>query len=98
MREFGAQRRARRWHGSCTSFRFEVTGGREVGPRGHAIFTAFANAAGLPAVAVPCGFAQGMPVGMQLVARPGDDMRLLALARQYDSVHRFCDAVPIDPR
>jgi aspartyl-tRNA(Asn)/glutamyl-tRNA(Gln) amidotransferase subunit A len=58
--------------------------GRDVGPRGHALFTAFANAAGLPAVAVPCGFADGLPVGLQLVAAEGRDTELLALAAQFE--------------
>jgi len=61
--------------------------GREVGARGHAVFAAFANAAGLPAIALPCGYAQGMPVGMQLVARAGADDDLLALARQFERAH-----------
>lgn len=59
--------------------------GREVGPRGHALFTAFANAAGLPAVALPCGFADGLPVGLQLVAPEGCDNELLALAKQFEA-------------
>jgi aspartyl-tRNA(Asn)/glutamyl-tRNA(Gln) amidotransferase subunit A len=61
--------------------------GRDVGPRGHAVFTAFANAAGLPAIVLPCGFAQGLPVGVQLVAREGADDLLLALARQFERAH-----------
>jgi len=61
--------------------------GREVGPRGHAVFAGFANAAGLPAIAVPCGFAGGLPVGMQLVAREGADDGLLALARSFERAH-----------
>ncbi|MDM0105697.1 amidase [Variovorax sp. J22R24] len=61
--------------------------GREVGPRGHAVFAGFANAVGLPAIAVPCGFAGGMPVGMQLVAREGADDALLALARSIEQAH-----------
>ena len=62
--------------------------GREVGPRGHAIFTAFCNAAGLPGIALPCGFAQGsLPVGLQLVAPEGGDDALLALARQFERAH-----------
>lgn len=68
--------------------------GRDVGPRGHAVFTAFANAAGLPAIALPCGFVQGLPVGMQLVAPEGGDDALLAVARQWESAHpwrRFPD-------
>lgn len=68
--------------------------GRDVGPRGHALFTAFANAAGLPAVALPCGFAGPLPVGLQLVAAPGRDGELLALARQFeasDAGQRFPD-------
>jgi len=59
----------------------------EVGPRGHAVFAGFANAAGLPAIALPCGFAGDLPVGLQLVAREGGDAALLALARDFESAH-----------
>lgn len=58
--------------------------GQAVGPRGHAVFTAFANAAGLPAIAVPCGEVDGMPTGFQLVGRAGADAAVLALARQIE--------------
>jgi aspartyl-tRNA(Asn)/glutamyl-tRNA(Gln) amidotransferase subunit A len=61
--------------------------GRDVGPRGHAVFTAFANATGLPGIAIPCGFAQGLPVGVQLVASEGGDDRLIALAREFERAH-----------
>jgi aspartyl-tRNA(Asn)/glutamyl-tRNA(Gln) amidotransferase subunit A len=63
--------------------------GRETGPRGHAVFAAFANAAGLPAIALPCGFAQGLPVGVQLVAAEGNDDMLLKLAGQYQQAHSW---------
>ncbi len=58
--------------------------GMAVGPRGHAVFTAFANAAGLPAIVLPCSFVNELPTGFQLVARPGADAALLALALQYE--------------
>jgi aspartyl-tRNA(Asn)/glutamyl-tRNA(Gln) amidotransferase subunit A len=64
-----------------------IIAGRVVGPREHAVFTAFANAAGLPAVALPCGSVQGLPTGFQLVARSGSDSLLLALALQYEQAH-----------
>jgi aspartyl-tRNA(Asn)/glutamyl-tRNA(Gln) amidotransferase subunit A len=64
--------------------------GREVGPRGHAIFTAFVNAAGLPALALPAGLgATGMPLGIQLVGRPGADGWLCALGRQFEQASPF---------
>ncbi|SLN73396.1 Acylamidase [Roseovarius gaetbuli] len=43
-----------------------------------------ASLAGLPAVAVPAGFgAGGLPMGIQLIGRRGDDARLLELAQAY---------------
>ncbi|CAB3915334.1 amidase [Achromobacter deleyi] len=40
------------------------------------------NLLGLPAIALPAGFVDGMPVSLQLVAAEGSDARLLALAAQ----------------
>ncbi len=63
-----------------------VIAGQPVGPRGHAVFTAWVNAAGLPAVALPCEpSATGLPIGVQLIADHGCDTALLALAAQFET-------------
>ena len=55
--------------------------GQPVGPRGHAIFTNFANIAGLPGIALPSApAANGLPIGFQLVGPAGADGLLCALA------------------
>ena len=42
------------------------------------------NAARTPAISVPCGFdAQGLPIGLQLVAAPYDEATLLRAAAAY---------------
>jgi aspartyl-tRNA(Asn)/glutamyl-tRNA(Gln) amidotransferase subunit A len=47
--------------------------------------TAPANAAGLPALAVPCGFsAAGLPVSLQLIGRPFDEATLLVAGQAYE--------------
>lgn len=41
------------------------------------------NLAGLPALCLPCGFAGNLPVGIQLVAPPFAENRLLVIGREY---------------
>jgi aspartyl-tRNA(Asn)/glutamyl-tRNA(Gln) amidotransferase subunit A len=47
--------------------------------------TVSASLAGLPALAVPYGVADGLPVGVQLIGRQKDDARLFALAAQMET-------------
>ena len=43
--------------------------------------TYLANITGIPAISVPCGFGEaGMPVGLQLMGRPFDEVRLYQIA------------------
>ncbi len=54
---------------------------QNVGPRGHAVFTGWVNAAGLPGISLPIGCAStGLPIGLHLVTRYGGDDLLLNLA------------------
>jgi aspartyl-tRNA(Asn)/glutamyl-tRNA(Gln) amidotransferase subunit A len=49
------------------------------------IYTISANLAGLPGLALPCGFtAHGLPIGLQLLAPPLAEERLLRAARMYE--------------
>ena len=42
-----------------------------------------ANLAGLPAISVPCGFAQGLPAGMQIIGPHFGEERLLNVAHRF---------------
>jgi amidase len=47
-----------------------------------------------PAVSVPGGFVDGLPLGLQLVGAPYSDDRLLRLARVYERATRHVDTAP----
>jgi aspartyl-tRNA(Asn)/glutamyl-tRNA(Gln) amidotransferase subunit A len=47
------------------------------------VFTIGANLAGLPAMSVPAGIVEGLPVGMQLIGRRFGEVDLLRLAHQF---------------
>jgi Asp-tRNA(Asn)/Glu-tRNA(Gln) amidotransferase A subunit family amidase len=45
------------------------------------------SGAGVPAISLPCGAAEGLPVGMQIVAGRGQEKLLLRIARAFESTH-----------
>ena len=60
--------------------------GRPTGPRGHAVYTGWVNACGIPAIALPCGPSrEGLPIGFQLAAAFGEDERLLEVAVRFEA-------------
>ena len=55
-------------------------------PSGHAVFTGWVNAAGLPALALPATpSAEGLPIGIQLIGDYGSDDALLALGEAIEA-------------
>ncbi|HET6318512.1 MAG TPA: amidase family protein, partial [Chloroflexota bacterium] len=42
------------------------------------------NLAGLPGAVVPCGFAGGLPIGLQIIGRAGDEATVLRVAHAYE--------------
>lgn len=53
------------------------------------------NHLGNPAMAVPAGFsAEGMPLSIQVIGRPGDEATLLSLAAQIEAERPWADARP----
>jgi len=58
-------------------------------------YTWLANLYGGPAVSVPCGFtSEGLPVGLQLMGRPGDDATVLRAAHAYEQAAGWRDVHP----
>jgi len=59
--------------------------------------TMFANYYGLPAISVPCGFDQhGLPLGLQIVAKPWDESAVLRLAHQFQTATFFSKEHPAE--
>jgi amidase len=50
----------------------------------------FITVTGLPAISIPCGFSpEGLPVGLQIVGRHGDDFGVLQLAHAFEQRTQF---------
>ncbi|MFQ5852914.1 MAG: amidase family protein [Candidatus Binatia bacterium] len=63
--------------------------GIPVGVKDTHYFKIFFNLTGLPALAIPCGFSTsrpGLPLGLQIVARPFEDELTYAVGHAYESV------------
>ena len=56
----------------------------------------YVTVTGLPAASVPCGFTpEGLPVGIQIVGRPGDDFGVLQLAHAFEGATEFWRRRPL---
>jgi aspartyl-tRNA(Asn)/glutamyl-tRNA(Gln) amidotransferase subunit A len=54
-------------------------------PPGFSAIIPAGNLAGLPALALPCGFADNLPVALQVVGAPFSENALLAVGREFQS-------------
>ncbi|MDQ3123290.1 MAG: Asp-tRNA(Asn)/Glu-tRNA(Gln) amidotransferase subunit GatA [bacterium] len=50
------------------------------------IMTVAANLVGVPAISLPCGVSDGLPIGVQLIASQKHDRELLSLAKAYEGM------------
>ncbi|QDU39944.1 Glutamyl-tRNA(Gln) amidotransferase subunit A [Maioricimonas rarisocia] len=59
------------------------------------IYTIGANLAGIPGISLPCGQSgAGLPIGLQLLAPPFEEERLLRAARMYEAQTNWHGACP----
>jgi len=58
------------------------------------IYTIGANLAGLPALSIPCGFLDGLPLGLQIVGPHFSEARLLNVAHRYQLETEWHTRVP----
>lgn len=72
-----------------------VIDGQAVGPRGHAVYTGWVNAAGLPGLALPTAPSrEGLPIGLQLIGGYGRDDLLFDLGAAYEALDPWADRWP----
>jgi Asp-tRNA(Asn)/Glu-tRNA(Gln) amidotransferase A subunit family amidase len=77
------------WRASWTTDRHDaVPGGYAAVYVAH---TLLYNLLGFPAVTVPCGFVDGMPVGLQIAGPPNSEDRILRLADAYQQAFPVTD-------
>ena len=62
------------------------------------LFTVPANLAGLPAISIPCGFRNEMPIGAQFIADAFNEDLLISVSREFQKVTDFHDRIPSNSR
>lgn len=68
--------------------------GRPTSYLGWTPFTYPFNLTGQPAATVPCGFVDGLPVGLQIVGRPRDDGTVLRAAAAFEEAAPWTQFLP----
>lgn len=58
------------------------------------ILSAAVNLAGIPAISVPCGFVEGLPVGLQIIGKKFDEETVYKVAHAYEQATDFHKQTP----
>lgn len=58
------------------------------------LLTTPVNLAGIPAISVPCGFAEGLPVGLQIIGNHFEEAMLYKVAHAYEQATEFHKQTP----
>lgn len=67
-----------------TAFKFGEKAGNPMQMYLSDIFTISTNLAGIPGLSIPCGFSNGMPIGLQLMGKPFDEGTLFKVAYTFE--------------
>jgi aspartyl-tRNA(Asn)/glutamyl-tRNA(Gln) amidotransferase subunit A len=55
------------------------------------------NVAGLAGLSVPCGLSEGLPVGLQFIGKPFDELTLFRLGRAYEGLTASAEWRQLEP-
>ncbi|MFS0576947.1 Asp-tRNA(Asn)/Glu-tRNA(Gln) amidotransferase subunit GatA [Sporosarcina sp. 179-K 3D1 HS] len=58
------------------------------------VLTVPINLAGIPAISVPCGFSEGLPIGLQIIGKHFDEATLYKVAHAYEQATDFHKRTP----
>ena len=74
----------------------DVAGRREDVGQAVTRFTPLASLTGRPALSLPCGLVDGLPVGLQLVGHPREEATVLRIARGYERAAGWALHPPVE--
>lgn len=78
----------------CTAFKIGEKADDPVSMYLSDIYTISTNLAGLPGMSLPAGFADNLPVGLQLIGNYFDEAKLLNVAHRYQQVTDWHQQIP----
>jgi len=59
------------------------------------VFTLPVNIAGLPGISLPCGWSDGLPIGLQIIAGSFEERTLFRVAAAFERATRHGAPVPV---